>query len=121
MEVEGQAGGRIDSASVEDSPGGQPTDNSQWREQGLVLPPSHLPNHSPTSPSSQLLDCCVDGMMFGALKPCPECRGQLVIGNYSYHCTGNISSWTKCVYSTVEPSRGVWTVTDDLREEASCL
>ena len=60
-------------------------------------------------------------MLFGALKPCPECKGQLVIGNYSYHCTGNISSWTKCVYTSMEPGRRRWNVPAELKEEALCL
>ena len=77
--------------------------------------------HVPLCPVLQLLDCCADGMVFGALQPCPECKGQLVCGNYSYHCTGNISSWTKCVYSSTEPERKPWTVPAELREEFEWL
>lgn len=69
----------------------------------------------------QLLDRCADGMVFGALKLCPECKGQLVLDNYSYRCTGNISSWTKCMYTSTEPDRSSWMVPAELREEALCL
>ncbi|XP_039259067.2 poly [ADP-ribose] polymerase 1-like [Styela clava] len=49
-----------------------------------------------------------DGMTFGALPLCPECKGNLVVGSHDYHCTGQISEWTSCSYSTTEIVRNQW-------------
>lgn len=56
----------------------------------------------------QVLDCLADGMAFGALEPCGECKGQLVFKGDAYYCTGDISAWTKCVYKTTTPKRKDW-------------
>ncbi|KAM3962867.1 poly-(ADP-ribose) polymerase [Aphomia sociella] len=51
-------------------------------------------------------ECLADCMAFGALEPCPECKnGQLVLDTYGYKCTGHISDWTKCSYTTQDPKR----------------
>ena len=68
----------------------------------------------------QMLDLCADGMAFGALSPCPDCSGQLTIRSHCYQCTGNISGWTKCTYTTTEPSRGKWTFPEDFMD-IDCL
>ena len=64
----------------------------------------------------QQLDRCADGMLFGALNPCPTCGGQLTAKSHCYQCTGNISAWSKCTYTTDDPGRGVWVIPDDLKE-----
>lgn len=56
----------------------------------------------------QVLDCLADGMAFGALEACGECKGQLVFKGDAYYCTGDISAWTKCVYKTTTPKRKDW-------------
>ncbi|XP_070576368.1 poly [ADP-ribose] polymerase 1-like [Ptychodera flava] len=69
------------------------------------------------SGESKLLDRVADCMAFGALLPCPECKeGQLVFGSSSYHCTGNITSWTKCMYTTKEPKRKKWVIGEDFHD-----
>ena len=64
----------------------------------------------------QVLDQCADGMVFGALKPCSDCGGQLVAHTHRYQCTGNISAWTKCTFATTEPERQKWVIPDDFLE-----
>lgn len=46
-----------------------------------------------------------DGMLFGALGPCPVCSGSLYYYNGQYQCSGNVSEWSKCSYSTMDPVR----------------
>lgn len=64
----------------------------------------------PRGGESKLLERVTDAMMFGPLKPCPECGGQLVYSAISYHCTGQVTEWTKCLYKTREPKRGKFRV-----------
>uniref|UniRef100_A0A5K3FCR6 NAD(+) ADP-ribosyltransferase n=1 Tax=Mesocestoides corti TaxID=53468 RepID=A0A5K3FCR6_MESCO len=66
--------------------------------------------HVPTGLAS-LLDAVVDGMLFGALLPCPECKsGALTYENGSYRCKGMASQWARCTYSTMEPKRRAFKV-----------
>lgn len=53
-----------------------------------------------------------DGMMFGGLSPCSLCSGFLRYSGGMYRCTGYISEWSKCSYSTCEPKRaeGKWKI-----------
>ncbi|CAN6171745.1 unnamed protein product [Urochloa humidicola] len=63
-------------------------------------------NEQDTSgPERHLLDRCADGMLFGALGPCPVCNNGLYYYNGQYQCSGNVSEWAKCTYSTTEPVR----------------
>ncbi|XP_033096615.1 poly [ADP-ribose] polymerase 1-like [Anneissia japonica] len=76
-------------------------------------------NQDIPSGESKLLDYVSDGMAFGALENCPECtNGQLVVSSsgYGYHCTGNISSWTKCQYRSQVVKRSKWIIPDDLKD-----
>ncbi|XP_070578606.1 poly [ADP-ribose] polymerase 1-like [Ptychodera flava] len=74
-------------------------------------------NQYPPKGESALLDAVADGMAFGALEKCPECtRGQLVIRSDSYHCTGNLTSWTKCMYTSKEPAKKAWVTPDSFKE-----
>uniref|UniRef100_A0A4W5NIM2 Poly [ADP-ribose] polymerase n=1 Tax=Hucho hucho TaxID=62062 RepID=A0A4W5NIM2_9TELE len=57
------------------------------------------------SGESNVVDSLGDCMAFGALKPCEECQGQLVFKSDAYHCTGDLSAWTKCVFKTQLPNR----------------
>lgn len=52
-----------------------------------------------------ILDRVSDIMIFGALKPCPKCQGQLAFSNVGYKCTGNLSEWVACENVTREPER----------------
>ncbi|CAB1340117.1 unnamed protein product [Coregonus sp. 'balchen'] len=60
------------------------------------------------SGESNVVDSLGDCMAFGALKPCEECKGQLVFKSDAYYCTGDISAWTKCVFKTQLPNRKDW-------------
>ncbi|XP_023941919.1 poly [ADP-ribose] polymerase [Bicyclus anynana] len=54
----------------------------------------------------ECLDHLADILTFGAPKPCPDCKnGQLVLDTFSYKCTGNLSEWSKCRYTTKTPKR----------------
>ncbi|XP_038210310.1 poly [ADP-ribose] polymerase-like [Zerene cesonia] len=54
----------------------------------------------------ECLNHLADIMAFGALVPCPDCKqGQLVLDTFHYKCTGNLSEWTKCTYTTTNPQR----------------
>lgn len=68
------------------------------------------------SGESNVLDRLADGMAFGALMPCKECSGQLVFKGDAYHCTGDISAWTKCVFKTKTPIRTDWVVPTEFHE-----
>jgi len=71
---------------------------------------------------SSLLDRCADGMTFGRLLPCEECKGgQLVYRTEGYCCTGNLTGWTKCTFVTKQPKRATWKISDELKEESDFL
>lgn len=58
-----------------------------------------------TFDDSLLFSDSADGMLFGALGPCPVCNSGLYYYNGQYQCSGNVSEWSKCTYSTTEPVR----------------
>lgn len=68
------------------------------------------------SGESNIIDSLSDGMAFGALKPCGECKGQLVFKSDAYYCTGDISAWTKCVFKTQTPDRKDWVTPKEFHE-----
>ncbi|CAL5193723.1 unnamed protein product [Lathyrus oleraceus] len=65
-----------------------------------------------TGSELDLRDRCADGMMFGGLCHCPLCSGFLRYSGGMYRCSGYISEWSKCSYSTCEPKRteGKWKI-----------
>ena len=66
----------------------------------------------------QILDRTADCMVFGALKPCPECQGQLVVSaGTGYHCTGNVTAWTKCQHKSLFAKRGKWKIPEELQDD----
>ncbi|XP_062190383.1 poly [ADP-ribose] polymerase 1 [Phragmites australis] len=72
-----------------------------------------------SGPERQLLDCCADGMLFGALGPCPVCSNCLHYYNGQYQCSGDVSEWSKCTYSTTEPVRikKKWQIPDGTKND----
>ncbi|MCO5611892.1 hypothetical protein L7F22_066151 [Adiantum nelumboides] len=62
-----------------------------------------------------LRERCADGMLFGALGPCPTCSGPLEFHGGQYRCRGNLSEWSKCTYTTRSPERlqGKWKIPED--------
>ncbi|KAJ1148806.1 hypothetical protein NDU88_001632 [Pleurodeles waltl] len=68
------------------------------------------------SGESNILDRVADGMAFGALRPCEECKGQFVFKSDAYHCTGDLSAWTKCVAKTQTPNRKDWVIPKEFQE-----
>lgn len=68
------------------------------------------------SGETNIVDSLADCMAFGALKPCVECKGQLVFKSDAYYCTGDISAWTKCVVKTQKPNRKDWLTPKEFHE-----
>ncbi|XP_041716326.1 poly [ADP-ribose] polymerase 1 [Coregonus clupeaformis] len=68
------------------------------------------------SGESNVVDSLGDCMAFGALKPCEECKGQLVFKSDAYYCTGDLSAWTKCVFKTQLPNRKDWVTPKEFHE-----
>ncbi|XP_045486394.1 poly [ADP-ribose] polymerase [Pieris rapae] len=61
------------------------------------------------------LDLLADCMVFGALQPCPKCNGQLRLTTFFYECSGFISEYYWCTYTTRSPQRVLLTVPDELK------
>ncbi|XP_041832319.1 poly [ADP-ribose] polymerase 1 [Melanotaenia boesemani] len=68
------------------------------------------------SGESNVVDSLADGMAFGALEACKECKGQLVFKGDAYYCKGDISGWTKCVFKTARPARKDWVIPKEFHE-----
>ncbi|KAJ3607121.1 hypothetical protein NHX12_026635 [Muraenolepis orangiensis] len=68
------------------------------------------------SGESNVVDYLADGMAFGSLQPCAGCMGQLVFKGDAYYCTGDISAWTKCVFTTKTPVRKDWVIPKEFHE-----
>ncbi|XP_076248590.1 poly-(ADP-ribose) polymerase [Calliopsis andreniformis] len=65
---------------------------------------------------SAIVEHLSDAIYFGALKPCPKCKGQLVYSSgLGYKCTGDLSEWTKCEYVTQDPKRKKFTIPSHLK------
>lgn len=71
----------------------------------------------PSGPERHLLDRCADGMLFGALGPCPVCSSCLYYYGGQYQCSGYVSEWSNCTYSTTEPVRikNKWKIPDETK------
>ncbi|CAF0764637.1 unnamed protein product [Rotaria sordida] len=66
---------------------------------------------------SNLIETVADCMAFGTLEHCPECGGFLIFSHSCYHCTGDVTEWTKCTYSTRTPTRKPFDIPDDIKTE----
>ncbi|CAK7346439.1 unnamed protein product [Dovyalis caffra] len=68
-----------------------------------------------TGSELDLRDHCADGMIFGVLGCCPLCSGSLRYSGGMYRCDGYLSEWSKCSYSTCEPTRlkGKWKIPEE--------
>ncbi|EDO46812.1 predicted protein, partial [Nematostella vectensis] len=72
---------------------------------------------NPQGGETSVFDRCSDGMLFGRLLPCHECHGgMLVYRSDGYHCTGNVSGWTKCAFTTQDPKRTKWVISKELKK-----
>jgi len=75
-----------------------------------------------TGGDSNILDRCADGLLFGALEACPECKQiRLTYRKEGYVCTGDMSAWTKCIYTTLDPKRRPWKIPAELKECSTFL
>ncbi|VDM04375.1 unnamed protein product [Schistocephalus solidus] len=74
--------------------------------------------HVPTGLAA-LLDAVVDGMVFGALPPCPSCNNHtLTYSNGEYRCMGMANKWARCIYTTREPKRRPFRVPKEYHDVA---
>jgi len=75
--------------------------------------------NSPNSNCFYFYNFSADGMMFGALGLCSICSGFLRYSGGMYRCTGYISEWSKCSYSTCEPKRveGKWKIPEETNNQ----
>ncbi|GAB1867984.1 Poly [ADP-ribose] polymerase [Camponotus japonicus] len=68
--------------------------------------------------TSNILSLLSDILYFGALEPCPKCKGQLIYNSgMGYKCTGNVTEWTKCTYVTQDPKRKKCEIPSDMKKE----
>ena len=49
--------------------------------------------------------CRADQMFYGPLESCPLCDGKLMFNFHQYKCSGYISEWSMCNYTTREANR----------------
>lgn len=74
---------------------------------------------------AKLLDRCAEGMLFGALPPCPSCdEGQLVcVRGVEYKCTGYASAWGRCLFTGTasDVQRLPWKVPSGLKDASTYL
>lgn len=69
-------------------------------------------------PSSRevCIDNLADCMAFGVPQKCPECKkGQIMLDDFNYRCTGDVTPWTQCHYTTKEPDKDLFKVPVSLR------
>ncbi|XP_065370938.1 poly [ADP-ribose] polymerase [Calliphora vicina] len=72
--------------------------------------------------SEKLLDQIADLVTFGAILPCPECKGhQLLFQKSGYLCNGQLTEWTKCTNLIKEPKRKACTIPSGFKEQYSFL
>ncbi|KAM0853175.1 hypothetical protein ACQ4PT_051264 [Festuca glaucescens] len=73
----------------------------------------------PSGPERDLLERCADGMLFGALGPCPVCTSCLYYYGGHYQCNGYVSEWSKCTYTTTQPVRikKKWKIPDEIKND----
>ncbi|PNF21175.1 Poly [ADP-ribose] polymerase [Cryptotermes secundus] len=71
----------------------------------------------------RMLDRLSDIMTFGALKRCDECKGgQFVFcSGVGYQCLGDLTEWTKCQNTTLEPKRKPFRVPSELMSDHEFL
>ncbi|XP_035211532.1 poly [ADP-ribose] polymerase 1-like [Stegodyphus dumicola] len=71
---------------------------------------------------SSLLDHLSDCLIFGALKLCPECKNSKPRYKFDgYHCSGDVTEWTKCQYVTKSPEREMFKIPKEFKEEYDFL
>lgn len=97
-----------------------------------------LNNQMRVTGESNLIESVSDCLAFGGLQPCPECGGFLLFKSIylfsqnlflyfskfsytNYRCTGNVTEWTKCSYSTDLPDRKPFEIPDRIKEDCSIL
>lgn len=71
-----------------------------------------------------LLDRCADGLLYGALPACPDCKEpRLEFRHGRYHCTA-ATEWSKCSFEADTITRTPWKIPKQLRSSwrlpASC-
>ena len=68
---------------------------------------------------SDLFQCAADLLLFGAIEACPECGSQIFAKSDAYHCSGQISAYTSCLYTSKDIKRRAFKIPKDLVDEDS--
>ncbi|KAB1227213.1 Poly [ADP-ribose] polymerase 3 [Morella rubra] len=58
-----------------------------------------------SGPDSDIIARCQDLLFFGPLEKCPVCNGNLEFARTRYICSGFLSEWSSCTFSTKDPPR----------------
>jgi hypothetical protein len=71
----------------------------------------------------QILDRLADIMTFGSLERCEVCKtGQFVYrSGVGYQCLGDLTEWTRCQNTTLEPKRKPFKVPPELSSDHAFL
>ncbi|XP_070152287.1 poly [ADP-ribose] polymerase [Polyergus mexicanus] len=68
--------------------------------------------------TANIVNLVSDILYFGALEPCPKCKGQLIYNSgLGYKCTGNVTEWTKCDYVTQDPKRKKCEIPSEMKKK----
>ena len=70
---------------------------------------------------TELYQCAADILIFGATEPCPECKGQVFAKSDAYHCSGQVSAYTSCLYTSKDHKRKAFKVPKELENDPESL
>lgn len=74
-----------------------------------------LNNHPAAGGKSVLLDRCAEGMLFGAIPKCPDCKEYTLkcLNGVKYKCSGKMTTWGACAFESKKVERLPWKVPED--------
>ncbi|CAK5033987.1 unnamed protein product [Meloidogyne enterolobii] len=71
----------------------------------------------------RMLDKLVDMIAFGPAQPCPQCNKTLTYYTdiHAYRCSGSVTEYTRCLYTTKKPGRTQFRIPSDMKKENKYL
>lgn len=66
--------------------------------------------------TTKRIEYFADALVFGLPEKCPKCNDCLRFKISQYVCSGNVSEWEKCSYSTEEPKRTALLIPEHLKK-----
>lgn len=77
--------------------------------------------HAPEG-QARIINRLVDFMTFGVPLPCDKCGGNFkYVSGVGYQCTGDLTEWTKCENTQLDPSKKKFKIPSDLKEDIPFL